>query len=341
MEGAKMVEQAQEMNYKEGLNYALAEEMERDPSVIIIGEEVGIFGGNFQITAGLYDQFGGERVRSTPISEPAIVGAAVGAALAGLRPVAELMYGGFICTAFDAVFMKMGTWRQRFGDDFPLPVVLRMPMGVTAGGGIEHSFNPEALLCHCPGLKVVTPATPSDARGLLKSAIRDDGPVVFLENLNLYGGKRIQPKKRVISKAQIEEGLIPLGKAAIRREGSSVTLVTYSAMVFKSLAAAEKLSGEGIQVEVIDLRTLVPLDEEMILNSVKKTGRLLIVHEAMERGGFAGEIAMRVMNKGFDYLDAPIRRVGALNVVQPNNATLERLCVPTEESIYRAVKEIA
>lgn len=319
------------INYRWAINHALAEEMRRDPTIILMGEDVGIHGGNFGVSRGLLEEFGEERVRDMPISEVAITGAAIGAALTGLRPVAELMFGGFVCTAFDAIFMKLGTWQQRHWGGIPLPVVVRAPMGSVGGAGIEHSLCPEALLAHSPGLTVVAPSTPYDAKGLLKASIRSDCPVIYLEHIGLYTMKGPVPSGDYV---------IPLGEADIKREGKDVSIITYSAMVHKALSAAEQLAQEGISVEVVDVRTLVPLDEEAILASLKKTGRLVIVHEAMERGGFAGEIVARVADRGFDYLNAPVKRVAARNIPIPHDPNLEAQCIPQEGDIIRAVKEL-
>jgi pyruvate/2-oxoglutarate/acetoin dehydrogenase E1 component len=319
-----------ELTYRWAINHAIAEEMRRDPTVIFYGEDVGKHGGNFGVSRALQDEFGEQRVIDTPISEQAIIGTALGAALTGLRPVVEIMFAGFLCTCFDGIFMKLGTWQQRYHCS-SLPVVVRAPMGAAGGAGSEHSFSPEALLIHSPGLKVAVPSTPYDAKGLLKTAIRGSDPVIYLEHILLYTRKGTVPS---------EEYLVPFGQADIKREGKDATIVTYSAMVFKALAAAEQLSQEGIEAEVVDLRTLVPLDEEAILNSVEKTGKLVIVHEAMERGGVAGEITAIVADKAFDYLDAPIKRVAALNVPLPHSAKLEAMCIPQEKNIVEAVKSL-
>ncbi len=320
----------QQINYRWAINHALAEELRRDPTVILYGEDIGTLGGDFGVTRGLQEEFGKDRVLDSPLSEQAIVGTAVGAAMTGLRPVVELGFAGFVCAAFDGVFMKLGGWQQRWHFR-ALPVVVRAPMGAAGGAGMEHAVCPEALLIHSPGLKVVAPSTPYDAKGLLKSAIRDDNPVIFLEHLALYANKGSVPTG---------EYLVPLGKADMKREGRDVSIVTYSAMVHKSLAAAEQLSQEGIEAEVVDLRTLCPLDEDAILQSVKKTSRLVIVHEAMERGGMGGEIAAIVAQKAFDYLDAPIKRVAGLNVVLPHDARLEAMCIPQVKDIVDGVKSL-
>lgn len=321
-------EATQQLIYRDAINQALFEEMRRDPTVILYGEDVATWGGIFKVTEGLLGEFGEDRVRDTPISEQAIIGTAIGTAMTGLRPIVEIMFGGMMLTAFDGIFMKLGTWKHTF--NIPaLPVVVRTTCGGAAGP--EHSFSPEALLIHSPGLKVAVPSTPYQAKGLLKTAIRDDEPVIFLEHLMLYGLPGPVPT---------EEYLIPFGQADINREGTDVTIVTYSGMVYKVAAAAAELSKEGIEAEIIDLCTLVPLDEETILNSVKKTSRLVIVHEAMERGGMAGEITAIVADKAFDYLDAPIKRVAAMNVPLPHNPALNEIVIPQEKKIIDAVKSI-
>ncbi len=326
-----MAEQkGKKITYVEAVNRGIREEMRRDKSVLVWGEDVrfGVFG----VTKGLVGEFGEERVLDAPLSEVVIAGAAVGAALTGVRPVVEIMFGGFLATCFDAIFMKMGTWQQRYGGGFPMPLVIRASTGSTGTGtGPEHAVCPEALLMQAAGLKVVMPPTPYDAIGLMKSAIRDDDPVIYLEHLGLFNSTGIVPE---------EEFVVPLGKADIKREGKDVTIVTYSAMLFKALAAADKLSQEGISAEVVDLRSLVPLDEETLLKSVEKTGRVVIVHEAMKRAGAAGEIAFRIMEKGFDFLNGPIKRVGALNLALTKSAKLEQACIPQEQDIIKAVKEL-
>jgi len=306
-----------------------AKQGQRGQVVVCFFEDIGVHGGNFGVTRQLVEEFGEERVRDTPISEIAIVGSAVGAAMTGLRPVVEIMFAGFIGCCFDALYMKLGMWRQVHGN-IPLPVVVRAPMGGAGGAGLEHAYCPESLLIHSPGLKVLVPATPYDAKGLLKTAIRGEDPCVYLEHIALYTKRGPEGDA---------DTLVPFGKAEVRREGKGATIVTYSAMVYKAMEAAEKLAQEGIECEVIDLRTLVPLDEEAIYESVKKTGRLVVVHEAMERGGVAGEIMAKVMENAFDYLDAPVKRVGALNV--PNlGGAMESVCLPQTENIVEAVRSL-
>jgi len=317
-----------DITYRWAINHALAEEMRRDPKVILYGEDVGKHGGNFAVSRGLFDEFGENKVFDTPISETAIIGTAIGAAMTGLRPVVELMFAGFIGTCFDQVFYKLSDWKH-WNNLKSLPVVVRLPMG--GGAGHEHSHCPEALLIHSPGLKVVCPSTPYDAKGLLKTAIRDDDPVAYLEHINLYAMKGPVPSD--------EEVLIPFGQASVRREGRDVTIISYSSMIYKALTAAEKLSQEGIEAEVIDLRTLVPLDEEAILKSVEKTGKVVIAHESMERGGTGGWLASIIIDKGFDYLDAPIKIVAGQNVTLLGGP-VDPISTPQAPNIIEAVKSL-
>jgi len=311
----------------QAINHALALEMERDPSVFLIGEDVSI--GIIGVTAGLQARFGKKRVLDTPISESAIVGAAVGAAAAGLRPVAELMFVDFIGVAMDQLFNQAAKMRYMFGGKARIPMVLRAACGAGMGAAAQHSQSLEAWFMHVPGLKVVMPSTPYDAKGLLVSAIRDDNPVVFLENKLLYFSMGEVPE---------ESYTIPIGKADIKREGKDVTVVATGLMVGRALSAAEKLSSEQISVEVLDPRSLLPLDEESILNSVKKTHRLVIVHEEVKFAGSGAEIAAMVAEKAFDYLDAPILRVAAPFCPVPFSSKLEAEFVPSEEKIIQAVK---
>jgi len=319
---------ANEIFYRDAINQALAEEMRRDSSVVLYGEDIGRGMGTFRVTHDLQDEFGDSRVRDTPIVEQAIIGSALGAALGGLRPVVEIVFAGMVCCAFDGIFFKLGSWKQLYNCE-SLPVVVRTPAG--AGMSPEHDMSPEGLLIHSPGLIVVAPSTPYDAKGLMKTAIRSDDPVIYLEHMMLYAASGPVPT---------EEYLVPFGKADIKREGKDVTIVAWSMMVHKSLTAAAELAKEGIEAEVIDLRSLVPLDEEAIINSVKKTGRLVITHEAMERGGAGGEIAAIIADKAFDYLDAPIKRVAAINAVVPRDARLQTVYKPQEQHIIEAVKSI-
>lgn len=320
-----------EMTYSQAINEALREEMRRDEKVFILGEDVGIFGGCFGVTTGIIDEFGSERVLDTPISETAIMGSAVGAAAAGLRPVPEIMFMDFLAVCLDELVNQAAKMRYMFGGKAKVPVTLRTVCGAGLGAAAQHSQSLEAWLCHVPGIKVVMPSTPADAKGLLKAAIRDDNPVVFLEHKAMYA-----------LSGEVPEGeyTIPLGKADIKRVGKDVTIVATSLMVHKALAAAEILAAEGIEAEVIDPRTLVPFDKEIVLKSVEKTGHLVIVHEAVKNGGFGGEIAAIVAEEGFDLLDAPIKRVAAPFTPIPFTPVLESAFVPNEDKIIEAVKSI-
>jgi pyruvate dehydrogenase E1 component beta subunit len=323
-----------ELTLSQALNEALREEMRRDPSVFVLGEEVAVWGaggGIFGVTRGLIDEFGAERVRDTPIAEEAIAGLACGAAVIGMRPVAEIMYVDFMAMALDPIVNQAAKLRYMFGGKAKVPMVIRAQEGAGRGNAAQHSQSLEAWFVHTPGLKVVTPSFPYDAKGLLKAAIRDDNPVIFLEHKALYQVKGAVPES---------EFLVPLGVADVKREGRHVTVVGLHTMVHKALAVAERLAGEGIDVEVLDPRTLVPLDVEAIVRSVKKTHRLVVAHEAVERGGVANWIAMQVQEKAFDYLDAPIRRVCGRNVPIPYNLALERLALPQEEDLEAAIRDV-
>ncbi|WP_018086079.1 alpha-ketoacid dehydrogenase subunit beta [Desulfurispora thermophila] len=320
-----------EMTYSQAINAALREEMRRDSRVFILGEDVGVFGGCFGVTAGLYEEFGPERVLDTPISETAIIGSAVGAAAAGLRPVPEIMFMDFMTVCMDEFFNQAAKMRYMFGGKARVPLTLRTVCGAGLGAAAQHSQSLEAWFVHMPGVKVVMPSTPADAKGLLAASIRDDNPVIFIEHKMLYGISGPVPEG---------EYTIPLGKADIKREGRDVTVVATSAMVHRALAAAETLAGEGIEVEVVDPRTLVPFDKETLLRSVEKTGRLVIVHEAVKTGGIGGEIAAIVAEEGFDFLDAPIKRVAAPFTPVPFSPPLEAAYIPDENKIIQAIREI-
>ncbi len=320
-----------EMFYAEALNEALRLEMTRDPRVIVLGEDIGEHGGAFQVTRGLFAEFGKDRVRNTPISEIGIVGTAVGAALTGLRPVVEVMYVDFAGLAMDQLVNQAAQNRFMFGGQARVPMVFRTQGGSGRGNAAQHSKSLEAWFTHVAGLKVVMPATPADAKGLLTSAIRDDNPVIFIEHKLLYRTKGDVP---------IGEHLVPLGAAEVKRQGADLTIVSWSREVLFSLEAAEKLSGESVDAEVVDLRTLVPLDKDAILASVRKTHRLLVVHEAIKRGGYGGEIAALVAEEAFDDLDAPPRRLAGLETPIPYAAHLERGVVPQVEDIVRVAKEL-
>jgi len=317
--------------YREALRQAIQEEMERDPLVFCMGEGIGERGGSFKVTDGLYKKFGLNRVIDTPISEASFVGMGVGAAILGTRPIVEILFIDFSCLTMDQVFNQAAKYRFMSGGEGRVPMVLRTQGGVGNCLGGQHSQSLEALYYHIPGLKVVMPSTPYDGKGLLKTSIRDDDPVIFIEHKLLY-----------MTEGEVPEGeyLIPLGKADVKREGSDVTIVTYSYMTLKCLEAAELLAKEGISAEVIDLRTLVPMDKECYLNSVKKTGKLVIVHAACKRGGVGGDIAATVAEEAFDSLDAPIIRVAGKNTTVPFGAELEKVCVPSVEEIIEGVIKV-
>src|SRR5215467_11520720 len=321
------------LTYAEALNEALREEMRRDPAVFVMGEDVAGWGGGgvFGVTKGLADEFGSDRVRDTPISEEAIAAVAVGAAATGSRPVAEIMYVDFIGLAMEPIVNQAAKMRYMFGGKIKLPLVIRAQEGAGRGNAAQHSQSLEAWFAHIPGLKVVTPSTPADAKGLLKTAIRDDNPVIFLEHKVLYFTKGEVPPG---------EHLLPLGVADVKRIGSHVTVVGIHTMVGKALQAAEQLAQEGIELEVIDPRSLVPLDEQAIVDSVKKTGRLIVSHEAYTRGGYAAEIVSRVVEAAFDYLDAPPLRVCARDVPVPYNATLETAALPQTDDLVAAARAL-
>jgi acetoin:2,6-dichlorophenolindophenol oxidoreductase subunit beta len=326
--------ESRQITYSAALNQAMHEEMARDESVFIIGEDIAVWGdgqGVFGVTAGLQEAFGPQRVRDTPISEEAMVSLGVGAALAGRRPVIELMYSDFLMLAMDPIVNQAAKIRYMFGGQTTVPLVIRTNLGASGGKAAQHSQSLESMFLHVPGLIVAVPSTAADAKGLLKTAIRDDNPVLFLEHKLLYFLKDDVPEG---------EHLVPFGSAVIRREGSDVTIVATQAMVYRALEAAKKLSAQGIEVEVIDPRTLYPLDIDTILTSVCKTNRLLICHEAVERGGWAGEVAMQVMERAFDDLDAPIARVCSANVPMPYSPALEAEVLPNAQKISAAVMEL-
>lgn len=321
-----------EITYAEAIKEAIAEEMRADDKVFMMGEDIGVYCGAFGVSRGLIDEFGPDRIMDTPISERAYVGAGVGAAMVGYRPIVELMFSDFMCVCFDELVNEAAKLRFMFGGKVQVPMVMRTPAGAGTGAAAQHSQSLEACLAHFPGLKVVIPSTPYDAKGLLKSAIRDNNPVMFLEQKKLYRDKGMVPE---------EEYTIPLGKADVKREGSDLTIITYGKMAKFSLEAAEKLAEQGKNVEVIDIRSLLPLDTETIVESVKKTHRALIVHEAVQFGGFGGEIAAQIAaSEAFYYLDAPIARLGAISTPIPFNPILERESMPTPEKIAASALEL-
>lgn len=321
-----------EITYREAIHDAMVEEMRRDENVFLMGEDIGTYGGAFGVSAGMLAEFGPERIRETPISELAIVGAAAGAAMVGMKPIAELMFMDFILLALEPLMNQAAKARYMFGGKATVPMVVRMPGGSGTGAAAQHSQSLESMLMHIPGIKVVAPSTAYDAKGLLLSAIRDPNPVCFVEHKLLYKVKGEVPEG---------EYTIPLGVADIKHVGSDITVVTSGIMVQKSLAVAKKLSQEGISVEVLDLRTLRPMDTQAIINSVKKTGRLLVVHEAVQTGGWAGEVmAVVSSSEAFDYLDAPMRRLAGEDVPIPYNRFLEAAAVPQEADIEAEIRAI-
>jgi len=322
---------ARELTYRQALNEALHEEMARDPSVCLLGEDVGEYGGPFQVTRGLYDRFGEKRVRDTPISEEGFVGLAVGAAMTGLRPVVEILYIDFSTLAMDQIVNQAAKAHYMFGGKARVPLVIRTQGGGGRGNAAQHSQSLEMWYVHVPGLIVVQPSTPYDAKGLLKSAIRDDNPVIFIEHKLLYNTTGPVPE---------EEYLIPLGAAACKREGGDVTIVATSRMVHFALNAAEELARQGIDAEVIDPRTLKPLDVDTIVRSVIKTGRLVVVNEGHRTGGFTTEVAARVQREAFDWLDAPIVQVATEDVPLPYNGRLELEAIPSVQDIVTAVRDV-
>lgn len=321
-----------EITYAQAINEAMSEEMRRDEDVFLMGEDVGIYGGAFGVSVGMFEEFGEERVMDTPISEAVIAGAATGAAVTGMRPIAEIMFSDFTTISMDQLVNQAAKMRYMFGGKAKVPMVLRTPEGSGTGAAAQHSQSLEAWFCHIPGLKVVAPSTPYDVKGLLKASIRDDNPVIFFEQKLLYRTKGEVPE---------EDYVIDLGKADIKREGTDVTIVVYGRMLQRCLEVSENLAKEGISIEVVDPRTLLPLDKDTLIASAKKTGRVLVVHEACQTGGFGGEIASVIGDsEAFYYLDAPIKRLGGLDVPIPYCPELEKNVVPTVEKITQAVREL-
>ncbi|MCC7417130.1 MAG: alpha-ketoacid dehydrogenase subunit beta [Acidobacteria bacterium] len=322
-----------ELSYLEAIREAMVEEMRRDPKVFVLGEDVGAYGGAFGVTQGMCDEFGEMRVLDTPISESAIVGVSIGAAMRGYRPIAEMQFADFISCAFDQIVNQAATLRYRCGGRVSVPIVVRAPSGGNVGGGLYHSQNPEAWFVHRPGLKVVAPSTAWDAKGLLKASIRDDDPVLYFEHKYLY--------RRV--KGPVPEGdeIVPIGKAAIRRAGDDITLLTYGAMVQPSLDAADRLAAEGVEVEVVDLRTLLPFDKAAILASVEKTSRALIVHEDVKTLGIGAELSAVIMEERFEALDAPVMRLTYPDTHAPFSHILEAFNLPDADKIAGALRRLA
>lgn len=316
---------------REAISQALWEEMEHDPNVFIMGEEVGLWGGTYAVTKGFYDHFGAKRVRDTPISEAAIIGSAIGAALTGLRPIAELMTINFAFSAMDHIVNEAAKFRYMFGGQFTIPMVIRTVSGGGRQLGATHSQTPDVVFAHFPGLIVVSPGTPEDAKGLLKSAIRSDDPVLFIENATLYQVRGEVPEG---------EYTIPLGKSKIQRPGKDVTIVTYSKMLEISYKAADQLAKSGIEAEIVDLRSLRPLDMQPVIESFKKTNRAVIVEEGWKSYGVGSEVANRIYENAFDYVDAPVKRVAQKEVPLPYNQQLEQMALPQVDDVIQAVKEV-
>jgi len=315
-------------SYLEAIREGLWEEMERDPNVFLLGEDIGVYGGAFKVTAGFHERFGERRVVDTPISEAAIVGAAIGASFLGLRPVAEMQFADFISCAFDQIVNFAAKCRYRWGA--PVPIVVRAPSGGGVHGGPFHSQNPEMWFVRTPGLKVVAPATAYDAKGLIKAAIRDNDPVLFFEHKALY--------RRVKEDLPAGDWVVPIGKARVAREGSDLSIITYGAMVWTALEAAETLAEEGVSVEVVDLRTLLPLDRETVCASVRKTSKVLLLHEDTRTGGMAGELAVTITESVFEHLDAPIVRVTAPDTPVPYSPPLEDAFLPNAEKVVEKAR---
>ncbi|MGD2070195.1 MAG: alpha-ketoacid dehydrogenase subunit beta [Gemmatimonadota bacterium] len=322
------------VTFLEAISEALWDEMERDDRVFLMGEDIGVYGGAFKVTRDFQDRFGEDRVIDTPIAEGGFTGAAAGAAHMGLRPVVEMQFMDFISPAYDVITNYIATSRYRGSG--PVPVVIRGPVGGGNRGGPFHSQNVEMAFFHTPGLKIVYPSTPYDAKGLLKAAIRSDDPVIFEEHKGLYRAPRLRQT------LPDEDYVVPLGRAATVREGDDVSVVTYGAMVHESVEAAERLAEEdGVEVEVVDLRTLLPLDEERIVESVRRTGRVLVVHEDTRTGGIAGEICMRISERAFEWLDAPVLRVTAIDSPVPYAGTLEDYFLPQVDDVVKALRYLA
>ena len=318
--------------YLEAIRQGIEEEMARDESVFLLGEDIGLYGGAFKVTDGLLKRFGESRVIDTPIAEGAIVGAAIGAALMGMRPVAEMQFIDFISCAFDQITNFAAKSRYRWGGG--VPIVIRGPAGGGVHGGPFHSQNPEMHFVHTPGLKVVAPSTAYDAKGLIKAAIRDDDPVIYLEHKFLY--------RRIKEELPEEDYVVPIGRAAVRRPGSDLSILSYGAMLYPSMEAAEALASErGVEAEVIDLRSLLPLDREAIVETARKTGKVMVVHEDTRTGGIAGEISAIINEEAFDYLDGPVLRVTAPDTPVPYSPPLEEFFLPNKDKILDAARRLA
>ena len=319
------------LTYLQAISEGMREEMRRDESVVLLGEDIGVYGGAFKVTKGFIDEFGPKRVIDTPISESAIVGAAVGMALYGFRPIAEIQFADFITVAYNQIVQNAATIHYRYG--FPVPIVVRAPSGAGVHGGPFHSQNPEALFTHVPGLKVVAPSTPADAKGLLKAAVRDDNPVLYFEHKYLY--RRVKGEV-----PEDDDFTVPIGVADVKRPGRDATVITYGSTVHTALQAAEDLSAEGAEVEVLDLRTLRPYDEQAILDSVGRTNRVLVLHEASKTGGVGAEIAAFITENAFEKLDAPVMRLGGLDTPVPYSPPLEEYWLPSKERVVGALRKL-
>lgn len=321
-----------QITFLQAVSDAIREEMRENDKVFMLGEDMGVYGGCFGVTRGFLDEFGPERIIDTPISENSFTNMAVGAAMAGYRPIVEYMFSDFVTVAFDAIVNQAAKQRFMLGGQVKIPVVIRTPAGSGTGAAAQHSQSLETLFCHIPGLKVIMPSTPYDTKGLLKSAIRDDNPVLFFEHKLGYAVKGEVPEERYT---------LPIGKADIKREGKDITIISYSYTIHKCLEAAKLLEKDGIDAEVLDLRTLSPLDTEAIIGSVKKTGRVLITHESVQKFGVGAEVASLIADsEAFFYLDRPIRRLGGEDIPIPYQPQLEKLAVPQTESIYAAVRQL-
>ena len=321
-----------EITYRDAVREAMCEEMRRDENVYFMGEDIGVYCGAFGVSKGMIQEFGEQRVRETPISETAFMGAGIGSAITGMRPIVELMFSDFMAVCYDQIMNQAAKMHFMFAGKVNVPMVIRTPSGGGTGAAAQHSQSLEQMYCHVPGLKVVVPSTPYDAKGLLKASIRDNNTVVFLEQKRLYKEKGFVPE---------EDYVIPLGTADVKREGRDVSIITYGRMVQMSLQTADKLAREGIEAEVLDLRSLSPLDTGAIIRTAKKTGRVVIVHEAVKFAGFGGEVASVIADsEAFYHLDAPIKRVGGLYCPVPFNPVLEANAFPTPERIEAAVREV-
>jgi 2-oxoisovalerate dehydrogenase E1 component beta subunit len=320
-----------ELTYIQAISNGLRQEMQRDNRVFVLGEDVGVYGGAFKVTQGFQEEFGPWRVIDTPLSETAIVGGATGAALMGMRPVAEMQFADFNSSAWDHLVTVAA--KQFFRGRTPVPIVVRLPSGGGFSGGPFHSQNPESSFAHIPGLKLVCPATPEDAKGLLAAAIEDPNPVLYFEHKHLY--------RRIKGEVPADRYTTPFGQARVHREGEDAVVVTWGAMVYTAAEAAEQLAGEGFEVEILDLRTIIPWDREKVLESVKRTSKVLVLHEDTRTGGFGAEIAATIAEEAFEHLDAPVRRIAAPDTPVPFSPPLEKAFIPQVEDVAKALRELA